>query len=55
MEKRGLIIGIDYAGKYCQASYYSRRHERPESIAYGGETVRYLIPTTLCFNHEKKD
>ncbi len=55
MEKRGLIIGIDYTGKYCQASYYSRRHERPESIAYGGETLRYLIPTALCFDHETKD
>lgn len=55
MDKRGLIIGIDYAGKYCQASYYSKRHERPESISYGGETMRYLIPTALCYNHETKD
>lgn len=50
-----MIIGIDYSGKYCQASYYSRRHRRPESISYGEETVRYLIPTTLCFNHETGD
>ncbi|MBR2696913.1 MAG: hypothetical protein IKE48_05350 [Parasporobacterium sp.] len=55
MEKKGLIIGIDYTGKYCQASYYSRRHGRPESISYGGETFRYLIPTALCYDHEIKD
>ncbi|MBR3245810.1 MAG: hypothetical protein IKF90_24410 [Parasporobacterium sp.] len=55
MEKRGLIIGIDYTGKYCQASYYSRRHRCPESISYGGESVRYLIPTALCYNHETSD
>lgn len=55
MEKKGLIIGIDYAGKYCQASYYSRRHGCPESISYGGESVRYLIPTALCYNHETGD
>ena len=55
MKKKGLIIGIDYAGKYCQASYYSRRHRCPESISYGDETVRYLIPTALCYNHETSD
>ncbi len=55
MEKKGLIIGIDYAGTYCQASYYSRRHDRPESISYGGESMRYLIPTALCYNHEIND
>lgn len=55
MEKRGLIIGIDYTGNYCQASYYSRRHRCPESISYGGESVRYLIPTALCYNHETSD
>lgn len=55
MEKKGLIIGIDYQGEYCQASYYSRRHERTESIAYGGETMRYLIPTALIYDHEAKD
>lgn len=55
MEKAGLIIGIDYNGNFCQASYYSRRHQRPESITYGGEEVRYLIPTALCYQHELKD
>ena len=55
MEKKGLIIGIDYQGEYCQASYYSRRHRRTESIAYGGDTVRYLIPTALTYDHEAKD
>ncbi len=55
MDKRGLIIGIDYTGKFCQASYYSRRHRCPESISYGDETVRYLIPTALCYNHEIGD
>lgn len=28
---------------------------RPESITYGGEEVRYLIPTALCYQHEIKD
>lgn len=55
MEKKGLILGIDYQGEYCQASYYSRRHRRTESIAYGGDTVRYLIPTALTYDHEAKD
>lgn len=55
MEKRGLIIGIDYAGEYCQVSCYSNRHGRPESMAFGKDAKRYLVPTALCFNDAEKE
>ncbi len=54
MKKPGLIIGIDYTDKYCQACYYSYRHNRPESISTGEEQLRYLFPTALCFNEDTK-
>lgn len=54
MKKPGLIIGIDYTDKYCQACYFSYRHNRPESISTGEEALRYLFPTALCFNDETK-
>lgn len=54
MSRLGLIIGIDYTDKYCQACFYSHRHNRPESISTGEETLRYLFPTALCFNEETK-
>ncbi|MCQ2530205.1 MAG: DUF5716 family protein [Lachnospiraceae bacterium] len=50
MSKQGLIIGIDYTSEYCQACYYSRRHECPESIYSGTEEMRYRIPTALSFD-----
>lgn len=55
MEKRGLIIGIDYTGEYCQASCYSRRHGRPESMAFGKDARRYLIPVAISYNEAEKD
>ncbi len=54
MKKPGLIIGIDYTDKYCQVCYYSYRHNRPESISTGEETLRYLFPTALCFSEKTK-
>ena len=55
MDKQGLIIGIDYTREYCQASYYSYRHNQPESVASGTETMRYLIPTALTFDKSKEE
>ena len=55
MEKQGLIIGIDYTSEYCQASYYSYRHNCPESVASGTETMRYLIPTALTFDKQNEE
>ena len=55
MEKQGLIIGIDYTKEYCQASYYSYRHNQPESVASGTETMRYLIPTALTFDKSNEE
>ena len=55
MEKQGLIIGIDYTREYCQASYYSYRHNCPESVASGTETMRYLIPTALTFDKQNEE
>ncbi len=52
MDKQGLIIGIDYTSEYCQACYYSRRHQCPESIVSGTEEMRYRIPTALSFDQE---
>ena len=55
MEKQGLIIGIDYTSEYCQACYYSTRHNCPESVASGTEVMRYLIPTALSYDSENDD
>ena len=55
MEKQGLIIGIDYTKEYCQACYYSYRHNQPESVASGTETMRYLIPTALTFDRSNEE
>ncbi|MBR5931587.1 MAG: hypothetical protein IKZ95_06115 [Lachnospiraceae bacterium] len=55
MDKQGLIIGIDYTKEYCQASYYSTRHNCPESIASGTEVMRYLIPTAICYDSETEE
>ena len=52
MGRQGLIIGIDNTNEYCQACYYSAKHGRPESISDGTEVMRYLIPTSLCYNSE---
>ncbi len=54
MSKQGLIIGIDYTSEYCQACYYSRRHECPESIVSGTEEMRYRIPTALSFDSDNR-
>lgn len=53
MEKKGLIIGIDYTSEYCQACYYSRKHQCPESVFAGTEEMRYRMPTALSFDMEK--
>ena len=50
MTGKGLIIGIDYTDRYCQACYYSRRHQRPESVSAGTDVMRYLIPSVLCYD-----
>lgn len=55
MENKGLIIGIDYSDEYCKACYYSEKHAAAESVAPPGGTMRFLIPTVLCFASEKQD
>ena len=55
MAGKGLIIGIDYTDRYCQACYYSRRHQRPESVSAGTDVMRYLIPSVLCYDAEQDE
>lgn len=52
MVKRGLVISIEYSDRFCQACYYSERHGGPESILMGSDTVRYQIPSVLCYDTE---
>ncbi len=54
MEKQGLIIGIDYSNKYCQASYYNARHDRAESVMTGASVMRYLIPAVLSYDTDRQ-
>lgn len=55
MTGKGLIIGIDFTDKFCQASYYSLRHSRAESVSAGADVRRYLIPSVLCYDPEIAD
>ena len=55
MASKGLTIGIDYTDEYCQACYYSYRHNRPESVSGGSELLRYLIPSVLVFDPEENE
>ena len=55
MAGKGLIISIDYTDEYCQACYYSQRHQQPESISAGTDIMRYLIPSALCYDAKEKE
>ncbi|MCF0229747.1 MAG: hypothetical protein HUJ76_08680 [Parasporobacterium sp.] len=55
MAGRGLITGIDYSDRYCQACYYNARHYRPESVSAGTDMRRYLIPSVLCYDTGKDE
>ena len=55
MDKKGLVIGIDYTDRFCQAAYYSERHKRAESVGTGTDEIRYLIPTVMCYDPDIKD
>ena len=55
MARRGLIIGIDYSDHAVLASYYSYRHERAESITLDNDTLRYVIPSVLCYDESHRE
>lgn len=55
MERKELIIGIDYSDEYCSACYYSEKHRDARSVAPPSSSMRYLIPSKMCFCEEKGD
>ena len=55
MEKRTLVIGIDYTDEYCQASYFNLHHMKPESVMTGAAVMRYLIPVAVCADTDNED
>ncbi len=55
MKTQPLVIGIDFTNEYCQACYYNRHHERPESVMTGAAVLRYMIPAVMCYDEEKGD
>ena len=54
MDKKGLLIGIDFGKEYCKVCYFNERHGRVENIAFSHAQEGILIPSVLCFDEERQ-
>lgn len=54
MDKKGLLIGIDFGGEYCKVCYFNERHGRVENAEFLHAQQGFLIPSVLCFDEEEQ-
>lgn len=55
MERKGLLIGIDFSDEFCKICYFNERHNSVETVVPPAGSMRYLIPSVVCFSQEKQD